>query len=314
MKQYNHPRYCHRWQGLRTAKWPAQSKAQRGLPPRKDREILVFPFEFPIVAGEILQDIPNLQYPAKKYFTSSHPHPDILCWHSLWHYIWHRLCLRTQVYWIYLDSHLRFFTGLRSRYIEDSWILITVLWLLNALQRQVHWIYEYSWVLIIVFMAFQFDILSGILPGIYSDILPDILSDIFRYSIWHIFQHSNWHSDILSAILSGILSGIYSGILSGNLPGIYSDILSGTCSDILSDLRYIVTFVLTFFLAFCLTYVLIWQSFWPSVWHVFRSKRAELAMRFGLQVRNWSIRALIAVDIHCCWRHSEEIWKSWECW
>jgi hypothetical protein len=42
-----------------------------------------------------------------------------------------------------------------------------------------------------------------------------------------------------------------------------------------------VTFVLTFFLAFCLTYVLIWQSFWPSVWHVFRSKRAELAMRFG---------------------------------
>ena len=33
-----------------------------------------------------------------------------------------------------------------------------------------------------------------------------------------------------------------------------------------------------------------------------------------MQVRNWSIRALIAVDIHCCWRHSEEIWKSWECW
>lgn len=220
MKQYNHPCYCHRWQGLRTAKWPAQWKAPRGLPPRKDREILIFLFEFHIVTGEILQDIPNLQYPAKKYFTSSHPHPDILCWHSLWHYIWHRLCLRTQVYWIYLDFHLRFlpaseagilkiaefsspflygFSMLsKGRYIEYMNIAgfsSSFLWLFN-LTSYLAFCLALILTFYLTFFLTYFDILSDL-----TYIVTFVLT-FFWPPVWHMF----WHGS-----LSGLLSDKCSG-------------------------------------------------------------------------------------------------------
>ena len=128
----------------------------------------------------------------EKMFSSSHPHPETLFWHSFWHTI-------LEVYMAYsFWFYLIFFPVYTGIYFD-------------ILSEILSGIYS--------------DILSGIYSGILSDILSDIYSGIPPgiFSRFHSGILSGIYSDILFDILSRILSSIYSDILSG----ILSDILSG---------------------------------------------------------------------------------------
>ena len=204
------------------------------------------------------------------YFISSHPHPDILLWHS----IWHPFCINFlhSIWHIFWHS---FWQSIWHIFWHSFWHSIWhIFW--HSFWHSIWHIFWHSMEFYLSYILTFY----GILSYIYSDIL------------WHSILHIFWHS--MAFYLTYVLT--FYGILSY----IYSDILWHSIWHMFWHFIWHSFWYSIWHKTWHSTGHFIWHLFWHSLWHrvwhslchVFGSRPSPLAhcirsWWYAVRVQTW---------------------------